>query len=317
MLCKIGGLLLICFTACRKDSLPLPVFRELQLPTNEALTSVWFTDSLHGFVTGGAPWERGELWSTADGGANWQLDTAVSKVLECVMFDKDGQGYACGQDGLALLRPVGQPHWHTFRVDFTWHRSCYFPNGREGVIVSGDGFMGGGIRKLGPDAIWLLDTMHLYTNALSAVWYSDSLTVHATGLGWVLRSDDGGRNWERLPPTDDFFRSIHFPTATTGYICGYSGTLLKTTDGGRTWNTIREGGSVGKKHQAFRAVWFVSAEKGYLVGDNGLFWRTENGGADWTALAGLPNAVDASDIFVLDNKGWITAGGGRIFHFEE
>ncbi len=312
-----SALLPLSFVACRKDPLPLPVFRELPAPVSSDLTSLWFTDSLHGFATAGTPWMYGMLLSTADGGNTWQTDTIVNNRLDYVMFDAGGRGYACGMDGLALVRWADAPHWHPFRVDYAWNRGCFFWNDHHGVIVAGEGFQAGQARKLGPEAIWIQDTLHLFPNALGAVWLSDSLTAHAVGLGWVLRSDDGGSTWERLPPMGDFFRSVHFPTPTTGYICGSSGTLLKTTDSGRSWRTIRSGGSTGKSNQPFRALWFTSEEKGYLVGDGGLFWRTENGGADWTPLAGLPAQVDAADIFVLENKGWIATDKGRLFYFEE
>ncbi len=303
--------------ACRKDALSLPLFRDIPMPVKTDLTAVWFTDSLHGYATGGSAWEQGVLLSSVDGGLSWAIDTVVKNRLECVMFDAGGQGYACGMDGLAFFRPPGEPHWYRFRMDYCWNRSCFFRNDHNGVIVAGEGFQDGLARKLGPEAIWVMDTVYDFPNALSAVWFSDSTTVHAAGLGWVLRSDDGGLSWTRLPLTGDFYRSIHFPTASTGYICGHSGTLLKTTDAGRSWQTIREGGGLGSKNQPFRAVWFVSAEKGYLVGDHGLFWRTENGGRDWTSLAGLPESADAADIFVLGHRGWITADNGRLFYFEE
>jgi photosystem II stability/assembly factor-like uncharacterized protein len=303
--------------ACRKDRLPLAVFSEMTVPVSDDLSAVWFSDSLHGVVTGGVIWERGFVLSSADGGGTWKLDTLVNKRLECVMFDTGGQGYVCGQDGLVLHRPPGLPWWYTLRVDFCWNRGCYFWDDRHGVVVAGEGFQGGLARKLGPEALWLVDTLVTFPNALSGVCFSDSVTVHAVGLGYVLRSDDGGLHWTRHDITGDFFQAIHFPTATTGYICGSGGTILKTTDAGRSWQIIREGGSFGKGNQPFRAVWFVSAEKGYRVGDGGLFWRTENGGKDWSALAGLPEDVNATDIFMLGARGWITGESGRLFYFEE
>ena len=313
----IFTLSLFSLAACQKPPLSLPVFHELPIPVNDDLTAVWFTDSLHGTATGGAPWAGGFLLSTADGGAHWQVDTLVHNRLEGVMFDAGGEGFACGLDGLVLHRPPGVAHWYAIRTDYCWNRGCYFRDARNGVVVSGEGFQGGLARKLGPEAAWIQDTLCDFPNALSAVWYSDSVTVHAAGLGYMLRSTDGGRNWQRLEVTGDFFQSIHFPTATTGYLCGSSGSILKTTDAGLSWQTLRAGGSFGGKNQPFRALWFVSAEKGYLVGDGGLFWRTENGGADWTPLAGLPEEADATDVFALGNCGWITAAGGRMFYFEE
>lgn len=311
-------MLLFAGLGCKKEAVSLSVFRELKAPAGtDDLTSVWFSDSLRGVVAGGVIWERGVVLSTADGGETWQTDTLLGKRMECVMFDAGGQAYVCGQDGLVLHRPSGLRSWYPLRVDFCWNRSCYFWDGRRGVVVAGEGFQGGLARKLGPEALWVVDTLVPFPNALSTVWFSDSATVHAAGLGYVLRSDDGGLHWERHNITGDFYQSIHFPSSATGYICGSGGTILKTTNGGQSWQTIREGGSLGSKNRPFRAIWFTSAEKGYLVGDNGLFWRTENGGRDWTVLTGLPEAVDATDVFVLGSRGWITGLGGRLYYFEE
>ena len=308
---------MLLLAACRKDPLSLPVFREISMPVGCDLTAVWFADSLHGYASAGAPWEQGALLASADGGQHWQVDTLVQNRLECVQFDAQGRGYACGMDGLVFVRPPGQPHWYRYRMDYCWYRSCFFRDDRSGIAVAGEGFQGGLARKLGPESIWIEDTLHVFPNSLSAVWCSDSLTAHAVGLGWVLRSTDAGSTWTRLDVTGDFFRSVHFPTPDTGYTCGYSGTLLKTVDAGRSWQRMREGGSLGKKNQPFRSLWFVSADKGYVAGDRGLLWRTDNGGASWTPLAGLPESADAADIFVLGHRGWIAAAGGRMFYFED
>ena len=61
-----SAMLPLSFVACRKDPLPLPLFRELPAPVSSDLTSLWFTDSLHGYATAGTPWMYGMLLSTAE-----------------------------------------------------------------------------------------------------------------------------------------------------------------------------------------------------------------------------------------------------------
>ncbi len=303
------------FAACRKENVSLPVFQEAASPVREDLSSVWMTDSLHGIAVGGKPWETGCILSTDDGGRTWQTDTLLGRKMENIMFDREGQGYVCGQD-FALYRPPGSRHWYDFRVNYYWNKACYFPENQYGAMVSGGSFQNGQISTFGPDAFWQLDTFREIPNALAGVWFSDATTAHAVGIGWVIRSDDAGHSWQRLDVTGDFFRSVHFPTPETGYICGSSGTLLKTTDGGHSWQTIRKGGSSGKRNQAFRALWFTDTEKGYVVGDNGLFWYTENGGKDWAAVKEAPAGVHFTDVFALNRLGWAVAENGRIFYFE-
>ncbi len=305
---------LVLALGCQKDVLTLRVFEAGSVPVSEDVTSVWFLDSLRGFATAGAAWIRGHVLASEDGGRTWYLDTTVVNRLERVMFDSHGVGFVVGLHGLAMIRWPGDSTWYTFRTDYNWHRSAYFWSYRHAVLVSGDGFQGGILRKLGPE-VWYVDTLHRFVNSLYDVWMTDSLTGCAVGLGWVLRTEDGGRSWQRQPPRGDLFCSVHFPSAQVGYVCGRGGTLLKTTDGGRTWQVLREGGSIGHS-QSFRALWFTSDQHGFLVGDGGLFWHTVDGGRSWLPVHGLPRTVNAARVFAHAGRGWIAADAGRIYRFE-
>ncbi|MDX1911758.1 MAG: hypothetical protein SFV22_09755 [Saprospiraceae bacterium] len=312
---------LLCFScialaACGKEAVSLVSFRELSSPTREELTCIAFSDSLHGALTGGRAWESGFVFHTSDGGNTWVQDTALNRKMEHVCFDPDGQGYACGQD-LLLYRPPGEQVWQTFRVDFKkWNRACHFPGEKRGMIAGGEGYHGGFVRSFGPETFWQTDTLHDFPNEIESVWYSDFQTVHAAGFGWVMRSDDAGHSWQRLDITGDFFQCVQFADAHTGYICGNSGTLLKTTDGGRNWKKIRQGGSVGQKRKGFRSLWFVDPGRGWVVGENGIFWETRDGGATWQTVADVPPDADFTHVFVLGKKGWVTVRDGRLFEFE-
>jgi photosystem II stability/assembly factor-like uncharacterized protein len=300
---------------CRKDKLALPEFRELSMPVNEDLSAVWFRDSLNGIATGGTSFKSGFMLSTHDGGTSWQTDTMMLRKMEDVMFDADGQAYVCGQDGAYFLEP-GTHHWQTFRTSYRWERACFFPDRKHGVIVGGEGYRLGKIDIGGPDIFWQRDTTFDFPNELASVWCNDSLTMHATGIGWILRSTDGGHSWQRLDWTGDFFTCVQFPSKEVGYICGSSGTLLKTSDGGQTWQKIRDGGARGQRHKAFKALWFSSPDKGWIVGENGLFWYTENGGVDWNPVADVPEDADFTDVYVSGNQGWACAQKGRMFYFQ-
>jgi photosystem II stability/assembly factor-like uncharacterized protein len=272
-------------------------------------------DSLRGVAVGGKAWQSGFVLSTSDGGQSWQIDTLLERKMECVAFDREGQGYVCGQD-FALYRRPGNSLWEQLRVNYNWNRACAYPDGRRGAIVTGGAYQSGAIQAFGPNAFWHLDTIHETANVLADVTFSDSATAHAVGLGWVLRSGDAGRNWQRLEVTGDFFRSVCFPDPLTGYICGSSGTLLKTTDGGRSWREIRKGGSAGKRNRPFRSLCFADAGTGFVVGDDGLLWMTENGGDDWSQAEQVPCDADFTDVFVSGRRGWAVAIGGRMFYFE-
>lgn len=56
--------------------------------------------------------------------------------------------------------------------------------------------------------------------------------------GVILKTADGGNTWQTVYSTSLALRDITFVNDTLGFACGDSLLILKTTDGGETWNTL-------------------------------------------------------------------------------
>ncbi|MCC7352160.1 MAG: hypothetical protein IT330_00280 [Anaerolineae bacterium] len=96
----------------------------------------------------------------------------------------------------------------------------------------------------------------------------------------------GGPGWgplvstSWLTATTGVTRSLYalaFADATRAYAAGADGTLLRTTDGGQTWNP-RPSPGFGTALDIF----FYNATHGWAVTNQGWVWRTTNGGDNWT-----------------------------------
>ncbi len=82
---------------------------------------------------------------------------------------------------------------------------------------------------------------------------------------------------ERTTNTTSLLSAVHFVN-DTGYVVGYDGTVLRSTDQGLNWTPM------GLMSMGFlRTVWFLDGLHGYVAGDNGIF-RTANGGATWETV---------------------------------
>jgi photosystem II stability/assembly factor-like uncharacterized protein len=72
------------------------------------------------------------------------------------------------------------------------------------------------------------------------VFFSDSSTGFAVTRGAaggaVYRTTDGGGTWFQRTTSTEALNGVYFPSAGTGYAVGAANTLLKTTDGGESWN---------------------------------------------------------------------------------
>ena len=92
---------------------------------------------------------------------------------------------------------------------------------------------------------------------------------------------------------------------TTGYICGNSGVILKTTDGGKNW--IKQTTSTTAN---LNDILFFNSNTGYAVGTSGTILKTTNGGADWNSVYSSSGttingifAESASEMWLMCNNG--------------
>jgi len=78
-------------------------------------------------------------------------------------------------------------------------------------------------------------------------------------------------------PTNHDLSKVKFINASTGWIAGHGGMILKTLDGGVTW-AIRPSGTT----EDLYGIDFIDANNGWAVGDNGTILKTTDGGFTWT-----------------------------------
>jgi len=119
-------------------------------------------------------------------------------------------------------------------------------------------------------------------NILEDFSFIDANNGFAVGTrGTILRTTDGGNNWDILASgTDDDLYSVSFTDPNTGTVVGNFGAILRTTDAGNHWTIQRDGMS-----DVLFGVSFVDANIGTAVGSDGLILRTTDAGGNWTNQA--------------------------------
>jgi photosystem II stability/assembly factor-like uncharacterized protein len=114
-----------------------------------------------------------------------------------------------------------------------------------------------------------------------------------------------------------FLKDADFISDGTGWAVGephwvtetqsYTGTIIKTTDGGLTWSAEMVG-----MINILRSVDFVDADNGWAVGKNGTILHTSDGGIQWEPQ-NVPADIEFRYVFFLDAQiGWAT--GMRPIH---
>lgn len=149
-------------------------------------------------------------------------------------------------------------------------------------------------------------------NQLNAVKYLDPNTAIAVGnYGTILLSNNGGQDWKQITShTNAKLLSISAIDKDTIYVSGQDLSVLKTTDGGNKWITLREG-SYGSRNTS--KVLFVNSTLGFLLGD-GLeeFFKTTDSGKTWTKLQPDLNFQGVTSLyFTSADTGYASVGNGH------
>jgi photosystem II stability/assembly factor-like uncharacterized protein len=109
-----------------------------QHPSGVSGLSVFFTDSLHGYVAGSnPPFFNGVIEVTNDGGNSWTTHYLPGTWLNDIVFTNDSTGWAVGNNGFI---------WHTTDMGLNWiqvesgttsdlRRIFFFNNGKTGYIM--------------------------------------------------------------------------------------------------------------------------------------------------------------------------------------
>ncbi len=77
--------------------------------------------------------------------------------------------------------------------------------------------------------------------------------------------------------------SVFFLNASKGFVCGDSGVVLKTSNGGLNWTSINS----GIVHLRYNSVSFLDSLNGVLAGDSGKLYLTTNAGLNWALQPSL------------------------------
>lgn len=143
----------------------------------------------------------------------------------------------------------------------------------------------------------------------------------------ILRTRDGGRNWERVhaaPEEERPLLDVWFRDESYGFAIGAYGFFLVSEDGGATWtprdiDVRRPGGEEGDEgiNPHLNAVARSATGRLYIAGESGSVFRSDDDGETWIAL---PSPYEGSffGVLPLDGDDVLVFGlRGHLFRSED
>jgi photosystem II stability/assembly factor-like uncharacterized protein len=241
--------------------------------------------------------ERGHVLLSRDRGADWQQVAVPTRTtLTAVEMVGGDHVWAVGHDGLIL---------HSDDGGFTWtrqHRSqepdrplldVWFADPRRGMAIGAYGLL---LSTENGGRTWRNDLGNdegAHANAIAEA--PDGILYIAGEFGSILRSDDRGWTWQRLPSPyrGSFFGLLALHDGAI-LVFGLRGHLFRSEDRGSTWRRIETGTAATLLTGLLRADGSI-----VIAGLNGVLLLSDDGGRRFQ-LRHLP---DRSSIAALIELG--------------
>ncbi len=160
---------------------------------------------------------------------------------------------------------------------------------------------------------------------LNSVYFLDEERGWIAGsYGTLLTTNDGGDSWKSEKRfTKDNIRDVFFVDEKIGWLlcerdffnAGREPLtyLMKTADGGLTWDNV----ALGRGNERLSRIFFAKDKKGYAVGESGALWRMQSNADAWGRSQLPVRYLIRGGAFFSDGKGILVGGGGTILFTED
>lgn len=115
-----------------------------------------------------------------------------------------------------------------------------------------------------------------------------------------------------LQKLHDDLLSVTFPDEQNGWACGRWGTVLHSSDGGKTWAPQKTG-----TDYTLSSIYFVDQKRGWAVGDEGTIIHTTDGGNTWQKQKSPVPFFLMGVHFATPLKGWVVTERTHILSTED
>ncbi len=282
------------------------------------ISSGHFTSEMNGWVQYGG-FNNNQVWVTTDGGDSWNLrDTLKFPIISQIHMLNDLTGFLASRDFVYKTSDGGQ-HWVAMHTEPAQSiLDMHVVNANEIWTSENNGFV---FYTLNGGTDWFnINPNIINSNRANAIYATDEGKVWVPGkyVSVSFTDDFGAFWWDQIPNVKSTLFQPHFLDEEVGIIGGSEGGLLKTNNGGATWNPV-----FYSPGEHFFSVKFLDPQTIMAGSSSGTLWLSFDEGSNWGTytinLGSITDfhALDYSNVIVTNESGKIirTTDGG--FNWDE
>ena len=284
--------------------------------------------------------DRGDrLLRTENGGDTFESITASTAPLYAAGFATPTRAVAAGNGGATAVSDDGGRNYTPVGGDIAGSFQFGLRLGPAPNIALALGARGQLARTTDNGVTWKAINVATSADMRDTSFSSESDGYALDIRGGLFRTDNGGASWQPIDPgttsppqavitrgdtvllagprgvrrasgggqftaTGTRARVDAFDRGGSAIFAYGSGAIIRTTNAGRTWKTIKRPGK-GK----LMDVDMTSANGGYALTTDGRVWRTTNGGKRWAELPAVGTGHGLALSFGSSTRGFLTLSG--------
>lgn len=197
----------------------------------DRISSIWFTDASTGYIVTGT-----NALKSVDGGLTWTEIALPNQdnYFKEVMFVNQNTGFISGEsDGIILRTDDAGNSWETiYESQYSWPRAIHFIDPDTGFVALDHSVM----KTFDGGQTWTEYTDFDPNNIFYSIFFVNSRVGYVGSLlAKLYKTTDGGDTWTDLSDSSRYYpvASLFFTSETTGYMS--AGNFFQTIDGGITW----------------------------------------------------------------------------------
>ncbi|MCI0448947.1 MAG: YCF48-related protein [Chlorobi bacterium] len=292
--------------------------------TSSDLKSVFFVDSLTGFIAG----KNGVILKSTNGGNNWlNLTSGTSSELYKVKFINSSIGFVCGANGTMLKTTDGGASWIQIAIPVSTNINS-FDVLNEWIIAGTDNSTI--ITSTNAGQSWALRDFKIYSrpkvNCINITAQNSFLVTFESGSIWYSTNRGSSFNYSRSPFLDEL-NSVSINSSSAYAVSKKHIIVIRSLDNGVNWQlhpnatySINFQDVLPFQGASFNKIFDINYQKRSVVYacQRNKLYRSLNTGLNWSQISTLPfnyacqqllvSMKDSAKMIVVLNKQSIDTG---------